>query len=89
MKNYFGAISLIIILLMVGFFFGYITSVTTIGVTTFRIVMICGVLLSVLFSYLCEKGTMRGISLGISICVVFFYLIGIELMRVVLQGNGF
>ncbi|MFB6469041.1 hypothetical protein ACE38V_20010 [Cytobacillus sp. Hz8] len=89
MKNYFGAISLIIIILMVGLFFGYITSVTTIGVTTFRILMICGVILSLLFSYLCEKGTMRRISLGISICVGLLYLIGIELMRVVFQENGF
>lgn len=89
MKRYLGFISVLFILLVIGLFIGNIYSLFSIEVTTFRIIMIGGIALSVLSSLLSEKGTFRKLTLGFSIIIGVFYLIGIELMRVVFQGNGF
>lgn len=78
-----------LILFVIGLFIGNIFSLFSINVTIFRLIMIGGIVLSVLFSLVSEKGTLRKLSLGFCIIVGVIYLIGIELMRIVFQGNGF
>ena len=89
MKKYLGIISFTLIILVICFFTANITRVIDPGVTTFRILMIFGIIISFSFSFLSEKGLWRKFGLGLSIFVGFVYFIAIELMRIVFQGNGF
>ncbi|MEJ9232472.1 hypothetical protein ACFWMS_28895 [Peribacillus butanolivorans] len=58
-------------------------------VSTFRLLMITGITLSLIFAGFSEKGYWKRVSLGLSILVGLFYFIGIEVMRILFQGNGF
>lgn len=89
MKKHFGFISFALIVLVIVFFMVTVTSVIRLDVTMFRIFMILGVLFSLLFSLLSEKGNWKRVSLVLSILVGLFYFLGIEVMRLVFQGNGF
>ncbi|MGG0792020.1 hypothetical protein ABE132_25705 [Peribacillus simplex] len=53
MKKYLGVILFALIILVICFFAGTITQVIDPGVTTFRVLMICGIIIS--FSFLSEK----------------------------------
>ncbi|CAH0271530.1 hypothetical protein P4646_24000 [Peribacillus simplex] len=70
-------------------FAGTITQVIDPGVTTFRVLMICGIIISFSFSFLSEKGLWRKLALGLSIFVGLVYFMAVELMRIIFQGNGF
>ncbi|MFE4144156.1 hypothetical protein ACFX4I_20340 [Peribacillus sp. YIM B13472] len=87
MKKYLGVISFALIILIICFFAGTIIQVIDPGVTTFRVVMICGIIIS--FSFLSEKGLLRKLALGLSIFVGLVYFMAVELMRIIFQGNGF
>jgi hypothetical protein len=89
MKKYLGVISFALIILVICFFAGTITQVIDPGVTTFRVLMICGIILSFSFSFLSEKGLWRKLALGLSIFVGLVYFMAVELMRIIFQGNGF
>ncbi|MGG0789474.1 hypothetical protein ABE132_12225 [Peribacillus simplex] len=89
MKKYLGVISFAFIILVICFLAAHITRVIDPGVTTFRVLMICGIIISFSFSFLSEKGLWRKLALGLSIFVGLFYFIAFELMRLVFQGNGF
>ncbi|MFE0508038.1 hypothetical protein ACWF7H_28075 [Peribacillus butanolivorans] len=89
MKKYLGVISFVFIILVICFLAAHITRVIETGVTTFRVLMICGIIISCSFSFLSEKGLWRKLALGLSIFVGLFYFIAFELMRLVFQGNGF
>ncbi|MBT2668050.1 hypothetical protein J7J00_21640 [Bacillus sp. ISL-4] len=89
MKKYLGVISFTLIILVICFFAANITRVIDPGVTTFRVLMICGIIISFFFSFLSEKGLWRKFALGFSIFVGLVYLIAVELMRIVFQDNGF
>ncbi|WP_285767414.1 hypothetical protein [Peribacillus sp. SI8-4] len=89
MKKYLGGISFGLIILVTCFLVAHITRVIDTGVLTFRVLMIGGVVLSLAFSILSEKGLWRKLALGLSILVGLFYLTAFELMRIIFQGNGF
>ncbi|CAH0314821.1 hypothetical protein SRABI96_05165 [Peribacillus sp. Bi96] len=89
MKKYLGVISFALIILVICFFSGNITQVIDPGVTTFRVLMICGIIISFSFSFLSEKGLWRKLALGLSIFVGLVYVMAVELMRIIFQGNGF
>ncbi|MEW5550601.1 hypothetical protein ABGT22_11600 [Peribacillus frigoritolerans] len=89
MRKYLGIISYTSIILVICFFAANITRVIDPGVTTFRILMIFGIIISFSFSILSEKGLWRKFALGLSIFVGLVYFIAVELMRIVFQGNGF
>jgi hypothetical protein len=89
MKKYLGVISFALIILVSGFFGMNVTSIISLDVSTFRILMIIGIILSLFFALLSEKGNWKRVSLGLGILVGLFYFIGIEVMRIVFQGNGF
>ncbi|ECO1677989.1 hypothetical protein XO47_15290 [Listeria monocytogenes] len=89
MKKYLGVISFALIIFVICFCVAHITRVIDTEVITFRILMICGIIISFSFSCLSEKGFWRNSSLGLSIFVGLLYFIGIEFMRIVFQGNGF
>ncbi|MGE1166200.1 hypothetical protein ABES08_11075 [Peribacillus simplex] len=89
MTKYLGVISFALIILVICFFTANITQVIDPGVTTFRVLMICGIIISFSFSFLSENGLWRKLALGLSIFAGFVYFIAIELMRIVFQGNGF
>ena len=89
MKKYLGVISFALIILVICFFTANITQVIDPGVTTFRVLMILGIIISFSFSLMSEKGICRKLALGLSIFVGFFFFIAVELMRIVFQGNGF
>ncbi len=63
MKNYLGVISFTLIILVICFFAANITQVIDPGVTTFRVLMICGIIISFSFSFLSEKGVWRNFTL--------------------------
>ncbi|MFF2290044.1 hypothetical protein [Peribacillus butanolivorans] len=89
MKKYLGSISFALIILVICFFTANITQVIHPGVTTFRVIMIFGIIITFSFSILSEKGLWRKLALGLSIFVGLVYFLAIELMRIVFQGNGF
>ncbi|MDF9761425.1 hypothetical protein OKW24_003198 [Peribacillus simplex] len=68
MKKFLGVISFALIILVICFFTANITQVIDPGVTTFRVLMICGIIISFSFSFLSEKGLWRKLALGLSIC---------------------
>jgi hypothetical protein len=55
----------------------------------FRILMIIGIILSLFFALLSEKGIWKRVSLSPGVLVGLFYFNGIEIMRILFQGNGF
>ncbi|MDM5222519.1 hypothetical protein QUF86_17535 [Peribacillus sp. NJ11] len=89
MKKYLGVISFALIILIICFFAGNIIQVIDPGVTTFRVVMIYGIIISFSFSILSEKGLLRKLALGLSIFVGLVYFMAVELLRIIFQGNGF
>jgi hypothetical protein len=88
MRKYLGIFSYTFIILVICFFAANITRVIDSGVTTFRILMIFGIIISFSFSFFSEKGLWRKFALGLSIFVGLVYFIAVELMRMVFQGNG-
>ncbi|MFJ7941783.1 hypothetical protein ACIQZD_24260 [Peribacillus sp. NPDC096447] len=85
MKKYFGVISFTLIMLVIGFFGMAVTFIINPEVSTFRLLMITGIILSFIFAGLSEKGYWKRVSLGLSILVGLFYFIGIEAMRFLFQ----
>ncbi|MGJ7922888.1 hypothetical protein [Neobacillus sp. LXY-4] len=87
MKQRFGEISLVLCLFIITFFIAnfYIR----LDVTLFRIIMIIGTLSSLILFILSPLGKWKTVSLAISIILTFFYFLGVELLRVLFQGNGF
>ena len=51
--------------------------------------MIVGIILSLSFALLSENGVWKRVSLGLGVLVGLFYFMGIEVMRIIFQGNGF
>ncbi|MFJ7686039.1 hypothetical protein [Peribacillus butanolivorans] len=89
MEKYFGVISFALIILVIGFFGMDVSLNINPEVSTFRLLMITGITLSLIFAGFSEKGYWKRVSLGLSILVGLFYFIGIEVMRILFQGNGF
>ncbi|MET3318907.1 UNVERIFIED_ORG: hypothetical protein ABIC97_002002 [Peribacillus simplex] len=89
MEKYFGVISFALIILVIGFFGMDVSLIINPEVSTFRLLMITGITLSLIFAGFSEKGYWKRVSLGLSILVGLFYFIGIEVMRIIFQGNGF
>lgn len=87
--KYFGILSFALTLFVVLFFWLNVTSIIILDASMIRIFMITGIVLSIVFSLLSEKGIWKNISLGMSIFIGLFYLIGIEVMRMLFQGFQF
>ncbi|OXB92347.1 hypothetical protein [Parageobacillus galactosidasius] len=89
MKKYLGIISFVLIISVIVFWGITLASIINLEVSTFRALMITGIILSLLFAILSEKGFWKRISIVLGILVGLFYFFGIEVMRILLQGNGF
>lgn len=66
-----------------------LTSIINPEVSTFRALMITEIILSLFFAILSEKGLWKRISIVLGILIGLFYFFGIEVMRILFQGNGF
>lgn len=66
-----------------------LTSIINLEVSTFRALMLTGIILSLFFAILSEKGLCKRTTLVLGIFVGLFYFFGIEVMRILFQGNGF
>jgi hypothetical protein len=87
-KKYFRVISLTLSVLVIIFFALNLTFVIRTDISTFRILMILGIVLSFFSALLSERGKWKKVSLFLSIMIGLFYFLVIELMRIVVQVNG-